>query len=861
MSKLNRIVGFMTLLKNIFYKNHKKIIIAAAVIFSVISFINLHYIINVVPTSNDECIWTPKKIGQDSVALYFNFVKFEGVSWDAGIRDGDRLVSINNITATDQYVASLTLNAIEEGHYAKYVYERDGEIYKTKVYVKKLIDFNSLGFSLMSIIWLFVAFFVSMAKVDGYPQRLFFRVALFLTVFSFSGGFLAGTIGQNPIKSVLLLSNIIGTIWIIAVSYLPFLIVHFFLIFPDELKIIKYKWTKFGLYLFPIMLIVVSGIVGYSAEDQSSAVSKMIGSNFLIVLCSFIIGLISLFINYMKIKDKKQRVPIFIILNSLAFGILAVVYSLFFAERFAGDVVYNSPEYFMPIVLIIIIPLSFGYSIFRYSLLDVSDVIKKTIIYGFGTVVLGILYFLLVYVLGQSASSVFETDYQGFIAAVFFIIFALGFQSSKDKLQEILTRKFYPEQFAFQEILLKFSKDVSSFIGLDNILNFVYTTFVEELNLTKFGIITAQNVDNIFVLKKSIGIEDKNLSLIVDEEKVIEHINEKKKLGLSTAIEREDCKKLFGVQCNYFIDEDIYIIIPMVTKSKLLGLLVFGLKYSGTQFAGKDLELLIAASNQITVSIENARLYESETEQLKYRRDLENAKLIQESLLPREIPNLKGLDISGKMIPAMQVGGDYFDLIKVSESKIFVIIGDVSGKGLAASFYMTKLQTMMRLFCTADRSPKDVLIDINREIYGSIERNWFITISVGLFDLETNSLKFCRAGHTPLLISRNGSISSIQSKGLGVGLESGIIFDSTLEEITIPLTEGQKFVFFSDGINEQMDEGNQLFGMKRFEKVLSENSKMDAENTLKSVLSNLNDYRNKTIQNDDITLVLVKIKG
>ena len=210
------------------------------------------------------------------------------------------------------------------------------------------------------------------------------------------------------------------------------------------------------------------------------------------------------------------------------------------------------------------------------------------------------------------------------------------------------------------------------------------------------------------------------------------------------------------------------------------------------------------------------------------------------------------------MIPAMHVGGDYYDLIKVSDSKLFVIIGDVSGKGMAASFYMTKLQTMMRLKCKEGKSPKEILANVNKELYGAIERNWFITAAVALFDTETNTVKYCRAGHTPLIILNGDEKKIIQPGGIGLGLESGTVFNSSMEEIEIKLNNNDMFVLFSDGVNETMDKDDILFGMERFEEVLVKSSQMRAASALTSILTSLDKFRKGHPHNDDITMVLLK---
>jgi serine phosphatase RsbU (regulator of sigma subunit) len=297
----------------------------------------------------------------------------------------------------------------------------------------------------------------------------------------------------------------------------------------------------------------------------------------------------------------------------------------------------------------------------------------------------------------------------------------------------------------------------------------------------------------------------------------------------------------------------------MILNSKVIGLLLFGLKHSGAQFAGKDLELLYAAANQAAISIENARLYRSESDKLRIERDLDLARKIQQSLLPKCNPDLKGLEICGQMIPAMQVGGDYYDLIPVSPTKMYVVVGDVSGKGLSASLYMTKLQTMMQLACVNSRSPKDILIEINKNLYISMEKEWFVTMTLALFDMEKGIVRVCRAGHAPLLAASNGTIDTYRTQGIGVGLEKGIIFDKTLVEEEISLSSGKIFAFYSDGITEAINEHEDFFGEDKLAGLLKGKTNLCPTKIMDDIWDSLKQFRGKAEQNDDMTMVLVKV--
>jgi len=250
-----------------------------------------------------------------------------------------------------------------------------------------------------------------------------------------------------------------------------------------------------------------------------------------------------------------------------------------------------------------------------------------------------------------------------------------------------------------------------------------------------------------------------------------------------------------------------------------------------------------------------------ETEQKqKIERDLDLARKIQQGLLPQCIPDMNGLDICGEMIPAMQVGGDYYDLIQISDSKLFVVVGDVSGKGLSASLYMTKLQTMIKLSCSDNKSPKEILIDINKRIYTELDKSWFVTITLALFDLEKQRLTFCRAGHMPVLQATNGTVQSYRTQGLGVGIEKGIVFEKSLVEEEVKLSPGQIYAFFTDGVTEAMNEKNELFGDENLNAILKNKSKVRSSDIVNEIWSSVKSFRGEAEVNDDMTMVVVKVK-
>jgi phosphoserine phosphatase RsbU/P len=166
---------------------------------------------------------------------------------------------------------------------------------------------------------------------------------------------------------------------------------------------------------------------------------------------------------------------------------------------------------------------------------------------------------------------------------------------------------------------------------------------------------------------------------------------------------------------------------------------------------------------------------------------------------------------------------------------------------------------MMQIVCKNSLSPKEILIEVNKRLYESMERSWFITMTLALFDTENGTVKFCRAGHMPLLIANNGSVESVKTQGIGLGLEKGEVFERTLVEDEIKIKPGQVYAFFSDGITEAMNEDDELFGENNLIEILRGKSTNSSAEIMENVWSEVKKFKGKAKPNDDMTMVIVKV--
>ena len=248
-------------------------------------------------------------------------------------------------------------------------------------------------------------------------------------------------------------------------------------------------------------------------------------------------------------------------------------------------------------------------------------------------------------------------------------------------------------------------------------------------------------------------------------------------------------------------------------------------------------------------------------EKLLTKNELEIARAIQFSLCPVGNPYLPHLDIASHFQPALEVGGDYYDYALEGSRRFTVILGDVSGKGIAAALYAMKLQALFELLGKSSLGPKEMLIAMNDVISERIERNYFITAVVGVIDFDERKLVLARAGHNhPLHFStRTGKASWLKPNGVGIGMKTNPAFEGLLEEIRVPLDPGDVLVFYTDGVTEAMNRASEPFGYGRIEGMLAASSHLPADGIKKELLKRLETFRQGEDFGDDVTLVVAKI--
>ena len=243
-------------------------------------------------------------------------------------------------------------------------------------------------------------------------------------------------------------------------------------------------------------------------------------------------------------------------------------------------------------------------------------------------------------------------------------------------------------------------------------------------------------------------------------------------------------------------------------------------------------------------------------------KELEIAREVQMKFLPANTPDYPYVQIEAICQPAQEIGGDYYDFFPYDDERLGLIIGDVSGKGVHAAFYMTMVKGIIKTLAKEVTSPREILCKLNCIFYENAPRKVFISVIYGVFDFKTGILTYARAGHLPLIVWCENHMKSLQKipAGMAIGLDSGDKFDDLLEEATCTLEPGDLFLFFTDGISEAGRADGEEFGEERLENILSRFAGNSPDIILEEIKDNVLRFIGKSGRHDDITAIAVQMK-
>jgi sigma-B regulation protein RsbU (phosphoserine phosphatase) len=306
------------------------------------------------------------------------------------------------------------------------------------------------------------------------------------------------------------------------------------------------------------------------------------------------------------------------------------------------------------------------------------------------------------------------------------------------------------------------------------------------------------------------------------------------------------------------------IAVPLVFRERFFGVLVVANPADERAFTEMEFSLLRSLAEQAALALHNAEFLNLQIEKKQLDLDLSLASGIQQMLLPRQAVTLAGLDVDARYAPAQKVSGDLYDLLMLSETRLGVVVADVSGKGIPASLLMAICRTHLRQLAPRYDSPARALAELNRVLATDIHSGLYVTMVYAVIDLARHTVTLARAGHELPLFVRRERLSGVYraefvgSEGMAIGMVPDDLFTAVIADRTESFDPGDVLVLYTDGITEAPNEDDKEYSGGRLADLARSLQSHSAKGINDGILASIQRFTGEAAQRDDLTLVTVK---
>jgi len=474
-------------------------------------------------------------------------------------------------------------------------------------------------------------------------------------------------------------------------------------------------------------------------------------------------------------------------------------------------------------------------------------------------------------------------------------------------MQRFIDRVFYRLEYDYRETVQKISESMRTLLGLDEIGKSIMGTALGVMFIDSGRVMLLDKEKKEYEClikagereKRNVGPDTKDTLLEEKEEQkdrrrhveMVESDGGPSVLGgqVQEAIELSEAKlpaddpliqkiaerkkevTLYDIQEDpFFKDEresceralkqmEATLVVPLIYEDDLMGLISLGEKKSGKFYRKEDINLLNILANQGAVAIENAQMVEEVIEKERMEEELSIARDLQTSMLPATCPEIEGFEIAALSTQAREVGGDFFDFIEMSEERVGLVIGDVTGKSVSGALVMSASRSVFRMLSEAELNVGEIMIRANQRTKKDIKSGMFVALLYAVIDAKNRTLSLSNAGQTqPVYLSAETSKASLVET-IGDTFPLGILEDSKYQETQLQLAAGDKMVFYTDGIVEAMNKQEEIFGFERLLEVVQGARSLSADSLLKKIIESVNQFAGDAEQHDDLTVIVVSV--
>jgi len=761
----------------------------------------------------------------------------------AALQPGDEFVSINGITLkADADILNFNRRVPSGTHYMM-VIRRQGQplelplvtaAYPITRWLPPIADV------LVQLLFLLTGLIVFLLKPGDWQAWL---LAIMLCTFT---GLINN--GLPPMPTALL--AIVAIARIVGILFLPFFF-HFFLIFPERSPLLK-RFPRLERWLYLPFLIILPWfsltrlIVILNNHENLDVIIRNLGilkhrwmglMALSVAIGYLAAGLWALLLGY-RAADVKARRKLTVILAGSGAGavnlLLLVIWESFFQSKFpnARGWLDSGLKFTLPLI-----PLSFAYAIFRHKVIPVSLILRRGVRYllvSRGSLVLhlataAILMFLLMEMFFQFMPPMSRRAVGVISTVVGVLLWNLNYMLHRRVLAPAIDRHFFRQSYDAQQIMSGLTQSLRSVTSLPDLLELVATRIQSALQTENVTIFLRSRTADDFQAAYSRNyqtagndnVAEQDWHITSDAEILHRLTDDGEPLDVDATVEVQQDRDWRALR-----EMNAALLLPLTTKEEVIGLIVLGPRLGDLPFSRADKHLLMSVAGPTTFAIENARLVERMIEEARRReeieaeneqraKEMEEARQLQLSMLPRQVPQLPNLEIAAYMKTAAQVGGDYYDFHLSDSGDLTVVVGDATGHGLKAGTVVTATKS---LFNHLAETPgiTDIFQHSSRALKRMNMRSLYMAMT--MVKIHQHRMNVSSAGMPPVLIYRAAEkrVEEILIKGIPLGSLSGYNY----REQEVNLSCGDVVVLMSDGLPERFNRQNEMLDYERVMEVV-----------------------------------------
>ena len=298
------------------------------------------------------------------------------------------------------------------------------------------------------------------------------------------------------------------------------------------------------------------------------------------------------------------------------------------------------------------------------------------------------------------------------------------------------------------------------------------------------------------------------------------------------------------------------LLIPLISRGRSVGAIALNQIHTTRPFSDEEVELCRTIAAQVATALENARLYQMSVTNVE--QEMKIAGSIQANLFPRTLPRIPGATLAGRCLPALETGGDFYDVLQVRENRFGFSIGDVSGKSLPAAMLMAVARSIVRSEAIDNASPERVVTETNGLVSQDVPPNTFVSLCYAVYEADSRRLVLANAGHiTPLLRKANGEVDFLPvESNLPLGIDARLQYSSN----GVVLAPGDSVLFLTDGLVEAFTPDGEMFGFERLARLFGAEGARPAAEVVETLLDAVCDWQPDEHRNDDMTAIVLQVQ-